>query len=114
MPPISNALRILNLSFAFIEVAVESFGDLEAGSIRVRTPQRSVVGALFAYVFARNCPETLGLAASARLAQTQPARSDGRRYRPAFPVGLAVDMMEAERGRPFEPMVLEAMRAPVR
>ena len=39
------------------------------------------------------------------------ALTSDRVYRPAFPVGLAVDIMEAERGRQFEPMLLDAMHA---
>ena len=47
----------------------------------------------------------------AAVADVFDALTSDRIYRPAFPVGLAVDMMEAERGRQFEPEVLDAMRA---
>jgi putative two-component system response regulator len=47
----------------------------------------------------------------AAVADVFDALTSDRVYRPAFPVGLAVDMMEAERGRHFEPTVLDAMRA---
>jgi putative two-component system response regulator len=39
------------------------------------------------------------------------ALTSDRVYRPALPVGLVVDMMEAERNRHFEPALLDAMRA---
>ena len=47
----------------------------------------------------------------AAVADVFDALTSDRVYRPAFPVGLAVDMMEAERGSHFDPAVLDAMRA---
>jgi putative two-component system response regulator len=47
----------------------------------------------------------------AAVADVFDALTSDRVYRPAFPVGLAVDMMEAERNRHFEPALLDAMRA---
>jgi len=47
----------------------------------------------------------------AAVADVFDALTSDRAYRPAFPVGLAVDMMEAERGRHFEPKLLDTMRA---
>jgi putative two-component system response regulator len=47
----------------------------------------------------------------AAVADVFDALTSERVYRPAFPVGLAVDMMEAERGRHFEPAILDAMHA---
>ena len=47
----------------------------------------------------------------ATVADVFDALTSDRVYRPAFPVGLAVAMMEAERGRHFEPAVLDALRA---
>jgi putative two-component system response regulator len=47
----------------------------------------------------------------AAVADVFDALTSDRVYRPAFPVGLAVDMMEAERGRHFEPALLDAMHA---
>jgi len=37
------------------------------------------------------------------------ALTSDRVYRPAFPIGIAVDMMKAQRGRHFEPELLDAM-----
>ena len=37
------------------------------------------------------------------------ALTSDRVYRPAFPIGIAVDMMKAGRGSHFEPMLLDAM-----
>jgi putative two-component system response regulator len=47
----------------------------------------------------------------AAVADVFDALTSDRVYRPAFPVGLAVDMMEADRGRHFEPAVFDAMLA---
>jgi putative two-component system response regulator len=47
----------------------------------------------------------------AAVADVFDALTSDRIYRPAFPVGLAVDMMTAERGRQFQPEVLDAMRS---
>jgi putative two-component system response regulator len=47
----------------------------------------------------------------AAVADVFDALTSDRVYRPAFPVGLAVTMMEAERGRHFEPALLDAMCA---
>jgi len=47
----------------------------------------------------------------AAVADVFDALTSDRVYRPAFPRGLAVDMMEAERGRHFQPEVLDAMRS---
>jgi cyclic di-GMP phosphodiesterase len=46
----------------------------------------------------------------AAVADVFDALTSDRVYRPAFPVGLAVDMMESERGRHFDPMLLDALR----
>jgi putative two-component system response regulator len=45
----------------------------------------------------------------AAVADVFDALTSDRIYRPAFPVGMAVDMMESERGRHFEPAMLDAM-----
>jgi putative two-component system response regulator len=47
----------------------------------------------------------------AAVADVFDALTNDRVYRPAFPVGLAVNMMEAERGRHFDPALLDAMHA---
>ena len=47
----------------------------------------------------------------AAVADVFDALTSDRIYRPAFPVGLAVDMMTAERGRQFQPELLDAMRS---
>ncbi|MGA2008729.1 MAG: HD domain-containing phosphohydrolase [Solirubrobacteraceae bacterium] len=47
----------------------------------------------------------------ATVADVFDALTGDRVYRPAFPVGLALDMMEAERGRHFEPAMLDARRS---
>jgi putative two-component system response regulator len=47
----------------------------------------------------------------AAVADVFDALTSERVYRPAFPVGLAVEMMQAERGRHFEPAMLDAMHA---
>jgi putative two-component system response regulator len=45
----------------------------------------------------------------AAVADVFDALTSDRVYRPAFPVGLAVEMMESERGRHFEPAALDAL-----
>ncbi|HLH65131.1 MAG TPA: HD domain-containing phosphohydrolase [Solirubrobacteraceae bacterium] len=45
----------------------------------------------------------------AAVADVFDALTSDRVYRPAFPVGMAIDMMEAERGRHFEERVLQAL-----
>jgi cyclic di-GMP phosphodiesterase len=45
----------------------------------------------------------------AAVADVFDALTSDRVYRAAFPVGMAVDMMEAERGRHFQPEVLDAL-----
>ncbi|MGH2926847.1 MAG: HD domain-containing phosphohydrolase [Solirubrobacteraceae bacterium] len=45
----------------------------------------------------------------AAVADVFDALTSDRVYRPAFPVGMAVKMMEDERGRQFEPRVLDAL-----
>ncbi|MGH2857656.1 MAG: HD domain-containing phosphohydrolase [Solirubrobacteraceae bacterium] len=45
----------------------------------------------------------------AAVADVFDALTSDRVYRPAFPVGMAVEMMEDERGRHFEPVVLDAL-----
>ena len=47
----------------------------------------------------------------ATVADVFDALTSDRVYRPAFPVGLALDMMEAERGRQFEPAMLDALHS---
>jgi putative two-component system response regulator len=47
----------------------------------------------------------------AAVADVFDALTSDRVYRPAFPVGMAVDMMDSERGRHFEPAVLDAMHS---
>jgi putative two-component system response regulator len=47
----------------------------------------------------------------AAVADVFDALTSDRIYRPAFPVGLAVDMMASERARQFEPRMLDAMRS---
>lgn len=46
----------------------------------------------------------------AAVADVFDALTSDRVYRPAFPVGLAVDMMEAERATHFDPVLLDALR----
>lgn len=46
----------------------------------------------------------------AAVADVFDALTSDRVYRPALPVGMAVAMMEAERGRHFEPAVLDALQ----
>ncbi len=46
----------------------------------------------------------------AAVADVFDALTSDRVYRPAFPVGLAVDMMEEQRGRHFDPGLLDALR----
>jgi putative two-component system response regulator len=45
----------------------------------------------------------------AAVADVFDALTSDRIYRPAFPAGMAIDMMESERGRHFEPEVLDAL-----
>lgn len=45
----------------------------------------------------------------AAVADVFDALTSDRVYRPAFPVGMAVEMMEDERGRHFEPAILDAL-----
>jgi putative two-component system response regulator len=45
----------------------------------------------------------------AAVADVFDALTSDRVYRPAFPVGLAIEMMESERGRHFEPRMLDAL-----
>ncbi len=45
----------------------------------------------------------------ATVADVFDALTSDRVYRPAFPVGMAVEMMEAERGSHFEPTMLDAL-----
>jgi putative two-component system response regulator len=45
----------------------------------------------------------------AAVADVFDALTSDRVYRPAFPVGMAVEMMESERGRHFEPTMLDAL-----
>jgi putative two-component system response regulator len=45
----------------------------------------------------------------AAVADVFDALTSDRVYRPAFPVGMAIEMMESERGRHFEPRVLDAL-----
>jgi putative two-component system response regulator len=45
----------------------------------------------------------------AAVADVFDALTSDRVYRPAFPVGMAVEMMESERGRQFEPTMLDAL-----
>ena len=45
----------------------------------------------------------------AAVADVFDALTSDRVYRPAFPVGLAVDMMEEQRGRHFDPALLDAL-----
>ncbi len=47
----------------------------------------------------------------AAVADVFDALTSDRVYRSAFPVGLAVDMMESERARHFDPVMLDAMRS---
>ncbi|MGA9860193.1 MAG: HD domain-containing phosphohydrolase [Solirubrobacteraceae bacterium] len=47
----------------------------------------------------------------AAVADVFDALTSDRIYRPAFPVGMAIEMMESERGRHFEPAVLDALHA---
>jgi putative two-component system response regulator len=46
----------------------------------------------------------------AAVADVFDALTSDRVYRPAFPVGLAIEMMEAERERHFDPAILEALQ----
>lgn len=45
----------------------------------------------------------------AAVADVFDALTSDRIYRPAFPIGMAVEMMDAERGRQFQPAILDAM-----
>ncbi|MGH2875432.1 MAG: HD domain-containing phosphohydrolase [Solirubrobacteraceae bacterium] len=45
----------------------------------------------------------------AAVADVFDALTSDRVYRPAFPVGMAVEMMEDERGRQFEPVIFDAL-----
>ena len=47
----------------------------------------------------------------AAVADVFDALTSDRIYRPAFPVGMAVEMMESERGRHFEPTMLDAFQS---
>ena len=47
----------------------------------------------------------------AAVADVFDALTSDRIYRPAFPVGMAVEMMDSERGRHFEPAILDAMHS---
>jgi putative two-component system response regulator len=46
----------------------------------------------------------------AAVADVFDALTSDRVYRPAFPVGLAIEMMESERGNQFEPAMLDGLR----